>query len=696
MRLKHTSTSETRCGAASRYVIGCAIAALGSPFAGAQTEPQVIDESMIEEVTVIGAKVSDYFNDGSASVLRSSVPTDELSRSIQIFNAEFIEDFQPIDIGDIATFASNVSYTGNTNGRGFAFNIRGFDAPLLNDGLLNTFGDAGFETYNLDRMEVLKGPDSLQYGRSNAGGMINLVRKLPKKEAHAQIGARATTLPGYRAMADVGAAITHDSSLRYRLVGVYSNEDSVADYRNAFERRFFAPSLAYDFDANHSLSAWAEYLDESYPLEANNPIGANGEILIAQERITAHPDNSGEKDHLKFGLELNSRFGDWTTNLRYIQNDFENNLQPFVINFPFFVDTNTVGRVISEQVYEGDEFLAAFTVNGDFDIAGLRNRLTIGVDYTESDAGFGQGIFFPITPMDVFDTDFDYGDLPAPTNPSANTIETTQAGVVVQDHISLTGRLVLSVGVRFDEYEAADADQFDAVSPQLGIVYDITDDFSAYANYSESFTPNTAFDRNGQLLDPETGEGYELGLRYSPSPKFSVSAALFDVEKTNVAQPDPLDPFNFSIASGVQTSRGVEIDIAGNITDNWSIVASYGYTDTEDKANNPGNSLLNAPEHTASLFTTHSLAGLGFSNFIIGGGLRHIGRMFVVDPANSISIPSVTVFDANITYQAGPWTAILTVQNLTDEEYLESALFTSAITNFGAPRNAFLSVLYDF
>ncbi|MEM0911927.1 MAG: TonB-dependent receptor plug domain-containing protein [Pseudomonadota bacterium] len=125
----------------------------------------------IEIINVEGARPSDYFTYGSASTLRSSVSIDELSRSLQIFNAEFIEDFQPVDIGDVATFASNVAFRGTNNGRTFVFNIRGFDAPLLNDGLLNTRGDSGFETYNLERIEVLKGPDSLQFGRADAGGV---------------------------------------------------------------------------------------------------------------------------------------------------------------------------------------------------------------------------------------------------------------------------------------------------------------------------------------------------------------------------------------------------------------------------------------------------------------------------------------------------------------------------------------------
>ncbi len=136
------------------------------------------------------------------------------------------------------------------------------------------------------------------------------------------------------------------------------------------------------------------------------------------------------------------------------------------------------------------------------------------------------------------------------------------------------------------------------------------------------------------------------------------------------------------------------------ITEDWSIVASYGYTDTEDKANNPGDSLLNMSEHTASLFMTHRLEAIGLPHFIIDGGggrgLRHTGEMYVVDPGNSVDMDDVTVCDLNITYQYGPWTAVLAVQNLTDQEYREIAFFRSAVATFGAPRYAFLSILYDF
>ncbi|MEM0911926.1 MAG: TonB-dependent receptor [Pseudomonadota bacterium] len=519
---------------------------------------------------------------------------------------------------------------------------------------------------------------------------------MPEKEDHAEVSVRLTTLPGASAQFDVGGGLLSDEQLRYRMVGIYRNEDNVADYTNPYDRIFLAPSFAIDVNENHKVSLWFEYLDESFPLDANNPIGTNGEILIPQERITSHPDNEGEKSHFKIGFDVNSYFGNWTSNLKFVHNDFENFLLPFVINFPFFAETNTINRIISEQTFKGKENLIALTVNGEFELLGLRNRITIGGDYFDSDSGFGAAFRGVAETMDIFDTDFDYGELPEPVDPQVNFIERKQTGVFVQNHLSLTNQFILSFGLRYDDYEAEDTDTFESTTPQLGLLYKVNDDISVYANYSESFTPNTVFEIDGTLLDPETGEGNEIGIRYSISEKINMSAAYFDIEKVNVAVPDPADPFNFFIASGAQTSEGIEVDMAGNITDDWSMVASYGYVDTEDKAANPGNALLNMPKHTASLFTQHTLAFAGLPDFTLGGGFRHIGNMFVVDPGNSVELPSATVFDLNITYQKGPWTAILTVQNLGDKEYVENATFSSAITSFGAPRNAFLSVLYDF
>ena len=656
------------------------------------------ESDKMEVIEVVGAKPSDYFTDGNASALRTNVPINELSKSAQIFNAEFIEDFQPIDIGDVATFASNVAYTGNYSSLKISFNIRGFDAPLLNDGLLNIRGDAGFETYNLDRVEVLKGADSLQYGRSNAGGLINLVRKLPKNEAHAEIGGRLSSLPGYSLKFDVGDSIDSSGDFRYRLVGVYRDEESIADYNQTTERLFVAPSITYNVNEDNMLTFWAEFLNEDYPIETNNPIGVNGEILIPQEKITSHPDNRGEKDHVKFGFIFESNFGDWTSNLKYVHNDFENHLLPFVLNLPFFADTNTIGRMLDDQKYDGKEELFTLTLNGEFDLTGLINRITFGGDYTNSRLGFVQGPFAMLTPMNIFDENFDFNPLPESTGTVVMKLEneTKQTGYFIQNHIDVMDQLIISLGIRYDEYESEFTSNSDATTPQFGVVYKFDDDISAFANYSESFTPNTVFDINGNLLEPEIGKGTEIGIRYKIDETIIVTAVLFDIEKDNVAVPDPANPFSISIASGIQTSQGFEFDVAGNITEDWSIVASYGYTDTEDKVNNPGRSLLNTPKHTVSLFTQHSLAEVGLPNFIIGGGLRHIGNQYVIDPANSVELASATVFDLNVTYQLGPWTAILTVQNLGDKGYVESAFFNSAVTSFGAPRHAFLNILYDF
>eukprot|EP01029_Cantina_marsupialis_P024939 TRINITY_DN65302_c0_g1_i1.p1 TRINITY_DN65302_c0_g1~~TRINITY_DN65302_c0_g1_i1.p1 ORF type:complete len:284 (+),score=42.98 TRINITY_DN65302_c0_g1_i1:1-852(+) len=282
----------------------------------------------------------------------------------------------------------------------------------------------------------------------------------------------------------------------------------------------------------------------------------------------------------------------------------------------------------------------------------------------------------------------------------------TTYGGFIQDHIDLSEDLILSLGLRYQKVKSESTNNLtsttnvytkSATTPQFGLVYKLSTQTTLYANYSESFNPQDTkyVDASGNLLDPEEGKGFELGVKQKLfNDRFSLTAAIFSIEKENVAKQDPASsrPNIFYTTSEKVKSKGFELDLAGQITDNWSLMASYGYSDTEDLEND-GNQLTGVAKHTANIFTTYDLSSFGLNNMYIGGGARYIGDRYA-DDANSIKIDSDIIYNATFGYKKGNWRANLSVKNLTDEEYIETAASTNA--TYGQRRTAILTVSYSF
>ncbi|MEM0910577.1 MAG: TonB-dependent receptor, partial [Pseudomonadota bacterium] len=664
-----------------------------------------LDVSDVEIIQIYG-RSKNLFVD-VPNVTRAGIPIKDLSRSIQVFDSEFIEKFQPTDISEIITMSSNVVIDANGFGREVLFKSRGFSAPVLQNGVKVALGIASFEPFNMERIEVLKGPDSINFGEAEPGGLINLVKKKPLYEAHAQVAIDANSNPGYTLKTDFGGAINDEASLRYRVVGVFGDNERFRDYSSSEEKIFIAPTLAYDINENHTVTVWAEYLEEDEPWDIGVAISSSGDIAVPIDTILGHPDNSVYIDQISYGLDFDSQFSVWNTSLRYsrIENDFGWGQAYFPFEyveedglaFGFLpVTANSFLRLPQDYNNFLEIDLITFTANGEFELRGVKNRVSLGLDYKKRTRSQRIVSAFPPAILDLNNLVYE-ASLPDVEGVFTEYSDEKQKGVFIQNHIDVNQNTILSLGLRYTDFEPSvlpgnAIEDTSETTPQIGLLYKVNENFNVYANYAESFTPNTAFDTNGNILDPETGEGAEFGAKYIFNDSFTVNLAYFQIDKVNVAQTDPNDPIA-SIASGKQTSNGFEVDAIGNINEDWDIAASYGYVDTQDSDNND---FAGTPKHTVNVFTTYRLTHFGLPEFSIGGGLRYIGDQFA-NAANSFRLDSTIVLNANVSYTNGPWTGILSVKNLTDEEYVENVNgFLNASSEAGEPRVVYLSVIYDF
>ncbi|MEQ8973616.1 MAG: TonB-dependent receptor [Coleofasciculus sp. C1-SOL-03] len=659
----------------------------------AEPEEEMVTPEPEEEIEIVVTAEPDedrYFVPDASTATRTDTPLRDVPQSVQVIPQQIIEDQQAIGVEEVLENAAGVTFLGNRDGFSPNFSIRGFDnAPVLRNGF-RLFGGEGIEpeVANLERVEVLRGPASVLFGQSEPGGVINLVTKQPLSEPYynvqLQLGNRDFVSPSI----DLSGPLTEDGRLLYRLNALYRHQDSFRDFDNSFERFFIAPSLAWQIGDQTDLTINLEYFSDDDPADLGTVAFGDGIADIPLERVTNNPDDTVEQDYLNVGYTLEHRFNEnWqlSNQFRYISQEVDFS----VIALPFALDeaTGILNRGFADQIQEDDTYALYTNIQGEFSTGSVEHTLLFGVDLArverENETRFA---FDPLTPINIFDPDYsaiqtpDSEDLPLFNNTSSTS---DRLGIYLQDQIDILDNLILVAGLRYDIVDQdttnfladTETNQYDdAVIPRIGIVYQPIEPISLYANYSRSFTPNLATDADGEPLEPEEGEGFEVGIRAEIiENRLSTTLAYFNITKQNVATPDPDDLFA-SVATGEQRSRGVDFDVTGEILPGWNVIASYAYIDaevTEDNADIVGNRLLGVPEHSASLWTTYEiqsgdLQGLGF-----GLGFNFVGER-QGDLANSFEVDSYFLTNAAIFYRRNNWQVRLNVDNLFDVDYIES------------------------
>lgn len=637
-----------------------------------------------------------------ASVSRNALDKDEQARSLQIYDEEVIERVNPATLGDIVTLSANVTFDGTNDGRESGFVIRGFGAaPVLRDGFrVTTFGGvADPELFNLESVEVLKGPDSILYGESSPGGLINLRTKRPLDENRTLLQVEVGSNPSISPRFDVNRVA---GDVAFRVVGLYEYDDNWRAYDTANRKYSLVPTFRWDSGAGTVVTVLGEVVLEDIAADFGTAVDSNGRLTAPIKQVNNHPTDTFERDFYSVGIDFEQGLTQGLTaeaRVRYFDAtyDYGNILLPVAYDEV----NNIYTRSAADQDNSNKEWAAQFNLFGDFDVGSLRNRFTLGADYRNSDT-LGSTLFDPVTPYLLDWANPDYSQLPPPSNtiPDFGTFgtETDRYGIFFQNHLNITPQLLISTGVRYDKVKEKGGGSVDNTSFQIGGRYEFSEQLSVFASFSEAFEPTTTtFDVNGDLLPPTTGQGWEAGIKGRLfDGRLSYTAAYFDIEKDNVPLPDPNNPL-FSVASGVQKAHGAEFDISGQVTDAWSIILSAGFTDTEDEN---GFEFLSAGDFTSALFTTYQID----DNWGVSLGYEYVGeRAFIPDPdgdgsdADAINIPDHFILNAAVNYEKGPFRAQLNVTNLTDERYVDAASFGfQARGNYpGAPLQAMLTLTYD-
>ncbi|MEL6401994.1 MAG: TonB-dependent siderophore receptor [Cyanobacteria bacterium J06626_4] len=678
---------------------------LGEAVAGAE------DDAI--QVVVTGEDDEGYSPSNSSTATGTDTPLSDIPLSIQVIPEQVLEDRNVVELGDALETAGGVVEDGNrsTGLFGPGFLIRGFEADVFRDGI-QAFTFAPLSTNNIERVEVLKGPASVLYGQGSPGGIINLVTKQPLSEPFYEASATVGSFSTYRGALDLSGPLNEDRSVRYRLNLSYENFGSFRDVVNG-ESFQISPVMAWDIGPNTSLDLYGQYTYDRETTDQGIPFTSEGEpVDVPRSRFLGDEIDEFTQDQFSIGYRLNHNFSDnWSIshNAEYL----EYNAIRDSLLFAFTSFDDTTGELMRDEEFADDafdRFFANAEVQGRFNTGPVQHQLLVGLEYRSENSGqdfqFGPG-----PSINVFDpvyTNQRSGDDPFFFR-EAN-IQTVSA--YVQDQIDLTPELKLLLGVRFDsvdqfrtaqneddpreEFELVD----EAFTPRVGLVYQPIQPLSLYASYSTSFEPSfaTLVNADGSFFEPEEGRQFEVGAKADISDQLSLTLAAFDIRRQNVNTPDPEDPL-FSIQTGEVTSRGIELNLNGEILPGWNITAAYTYLDafvSEDTTDIVGNRPADTPENQFSLWTTYEIQAGEYEGLGAGLGFFYVGDR-QGDLENTFTLPSYFRTDAALFYGRDNWRAQLNFENLFNIEYFTSANYESLTSvNVGAPFSVNASFSIEF
>ncbi|ACK67023.1 TonB-dependent siderophore receptor [Rippkaea orientalis PCC 8801] len=656
-----------------------------------ETSNQQEDEA-IELVVTDDTQDNSYFVPNSSTATGTDTPLRDTPFSIQVVPNRVLRDQQVIRLDDALRNVSGVQQN-SADPRGQRFQIRGFDSSsVLRDGFRQTFGrsgNSGFqELSNVQQVEVLKGPASILYGALEPGGVINIVTKQPLADPFQQIEFQAGNRGLLNPSIDFTGPVSRDKSLLYRLNFAYRNERSFRDFDTYIERKFIAPTFTWNIDEQTKLTFEVEYSDDDRPADFG--------VLALGDQVVDTPNarNFGEPgDYLRAEtLRVGYRFQhDFNENWQF-QNAF-NYLRydsTFSSAFTFSVDEETLTAFRSFIYLDqpSTNYELKSKVIGNFDTWSIKHKILFDVGLTRREqlGNIGRSDFSDI-PLNIFAPV--YGTVPRP-DPNTQEIFTfsdyqvDQLRITFQDQITLFDNLKLVAAFNYDSVEQKFWDRLtdentvqydDSVVPRVGLVYQPIEEVSLYGSYSQSFYPGAGQTVSGQFLDPEESEQYEIGIRAEIlDKKLSFNLAYFDITKNNVATSDPEFPI-FSVAVGEQRSRGVELDIVGEIIPGLNIVFNYANITaeiTEDNDIPVGNRLFNVPENSANLWLTYQIQDGFFEGLGFGGGFNYVDERFG-DNANSFRLESYTLANAAVFYERDNWKFALNIRNIFDEDHIKGS-----------------------
>lgn len=648
----------------------------------------------------------------TSTATKTATPLRDVPQAVTVVSRRLIADQAMESMADVARYVPGVTM-GQGEGNRDQPTIRGnsSSASFFVDGVRD---DVQYfrDLYNVERVEGLKGANALIFGRGTGGGVINRVTKsaewAPTRELTVQGGSYGTR----RGAVDFGQGVSESVALR--LNGMYENSDRFRqDVR--VERYGINPAVTVAAGERTRISANFEHFydyrtaDRGIPSFRGQPAEVDARTFFGDPSLSwsdarINVGNAVIEHEAAPGLQIRNRtvYGDYD---KMYQNVFPGAVDSAgaLVSIGAYNSRNDRTNLFNqtELTYRGTTGSVGHTLLGGIEVGrqvsrNIRNTGFFDGTETSVIAPLGQPTIHRPVVFRPSETDAD------------NRVRATTVGFYVQDQVALTPYLQLIGGARFERFDLTfrnfrngeDLDRRDdLLSPRAGVVVKPVEPLSFYGSYSVSYLPSSgdqfsSLTATTQTLEPEKFENYEVGTKLDLATGLSLSAAVYQLDRTNTSAPDPVDPSR-TIQTGSQRTTGVELSAMGNVTPEWQVAAGYANQDayvtgrTAQAAAGAKAPLV--PRNTFSLWNRYQV----HRRWGLGAGIVYQDRMFAAID-NAVTLPSFTRFDAAAYFTLNrELRAQVNVENVFDKRYFVTSYSNNNISP-GSPRAVRVSVSAGF
>jgi iron complex outermembrane receptor protein len=647
--------------------------------------------------------VAGYVTTRVMSGTKTDTPLIEIPQSISVVNRNEM-DIRAVNLNiteALRYVPGVVADQFGFSGQGFEYlSMRGFNVQTtanfrdnLNQAATGLyFGAYITDPYALERIEVLRGPTSVMFGRGDAGGIVNRVTKLPTAAPIREVELQYGNFGRKRIAGDFGLS-NDDGTLMFRLVTSALDTDTQVRFpntngdRGSIRRFYIAPSLTWRPSDRTSITVFGDILNNdsgAVPFYLAAPDGRPTNTLVADPGFTRYTTNQASLSY-----KLEHRFNEtWTVrqNFRFQRQDGRfNDINPVGYNTPgdpFLMDRSAFST--RERL---DQTTLDTHVQAKLSTGPVQHTVLTGIDWNRTDASLNYFASTSLTPsINVLNPVY-FQPIASPDFLAVDGRQKIDnVGFYVQDQVKYQN-WILTLSGRHDRVSNTTTELVgqttfmnndSAYTGRAGLTYLFSNGIAPYFSYSQSFLPQPGLDRNneGRPFDASRASQYEVGVKYQPVGSRSLfTVALFELTKTNVLTRDPSAPLgsNSFVQTGEIRSRGAELEARTEIFRGMNAIGVFTYNDVKvtESTDFVGKMPILVPNTSTSGWLDYNFDALNISwlkGFGLGGGVRYVGRVFN-DEANTSTTRSFTLFDAVLRYDNGPWRFLINANNIFNEKY---------------------------
>ncbi|KEQ28394.1 ferrichrome-iron receptor [Pedobacter antarcticus 4BY] len=679
----------------------------------------------LQEVAINTTKTR-YQVKRSNSSTRMDIPLLSTPQSVQVVSSEVMQDRQAFTLNEIAS-----TFTGMkaNNGNG-SFNMRGFTAYSPTDASFLLYNGVRGNLflwsqqpllYNVESVELLRGPSGALFSEGAPGGVINFVTKKPLTEARYNVDLSLGSWNFRRASLDLTGPLTKNKKLLYRAIIGYDRSKSFRNNQDK-ENIFLAPSLTYIFSENTNLNLELNYAHQKAVQQYDNgtfirtrPDGTFDFNYYPDNLTIQSPSDYGKTDNASATLTFNHRFAK-DLDLTVVQRGVRNVLD--------FTDHIPVGKIRNDSVsrayqdWRTDRFSLQTTAYGTYTTktGSIKHQVIIGADYNRYGWTKNDYQYKPSTRISIFNPDYS-------NDPPASSVEAEESddnkritnllGLYIQDQLSFSEKFKALLSIRYDNYNgqetplsARDNKQGDELQatgwiPRFGLVYLPMTNVSVYGTFLRSFNPQTSNNvLSGGPFPTRTATQYELGSKADFfNEQLSATLSLYQINYANILTAAPTEENSHRQAAIDGTrSRGVELSATGTIG-NFNIIAGYAYNEHIVLSNSAfgkkGDRFANAPKHIANLWLKYNLRTTAAKGLGLAAGVRYVSDQVGLISNQNFVFPEYTVFDAAVNYQRGRYNIQFNAYNLTNKHYFTGSRSSTVTAGLGDPFNYRIGISYQ-